>query len=75
MGNERTELPRCTSLYSNPMTDSPATVYVTVVFPADEYRRLLPLRREDETAAAFVRRLAIAGGRVLTAEAALKVSP
>ena len=57
------------------MTDSPATVYVTVVFPADEYRRLEPLRRQDETAAAFVRRLAYAGGRVLMLESTLKVRP
>ena len=57
------------------MTDSPATVYVTVRFPADEYRRLEPLQREDETAAAFVRRLAVAGARVLMLEATLKVKP
>jgi len=52
-----------------------AVPILTLGMDPDEYRHLFPLRRDGETAAAFVRRLAIAGGRVLTAEAALKVSP
>lgn len=50
-----------TEVKARHMTDSPATVYVTVKFPADEYRRFLPLRQDGETVEAFVRRLAVEG--------------